>query len=126
VQVAWALKQEGADYFIVATADEAMELRAGGVTDAVLVLGASPYDAAGEYVRHGIRASITDMEMARSLSAAAVKQGKQALVHIKIDTGMGRIGFSPTGRRLRSRVASLPGACARGSSRTSRRPTARI
>ena len=43
VQVAWALKQEGADYFIVATADEAMELRAGGVTDAILMLEHSVY-----------------------------------------------------------------------------------
>ena len=115
VQVAWALKQEGADYFIVATADEAMELRAGGVTDAVLVLGASPYDAAGEYVRHGIRASITDMEMARVLSAAAVKQGKKALVHIKIDTGMGRIGFSPdAAASMVAEVASLPGVVCEG------------
>ena len=115
VQVAWALKQEGADYFIVATADEAMELRAGGVTDAVLVLGASPYDAAGEYVRHGIRASITDMEMARVLSAAAVKPGKKALVHIKIDTGMGRIGFSPdAAASMVAEVASLPGVVCEG------------
>ena len=115
VPVAWALKQEGADYFIVATADEAIELREGGITDAILVLGASPYDAAGEYVRHGIRASITDVEMARSLSAAAVKQGKNASVHIKIDTGMGRIGFLPdSAASLVSEIAALPGIICEG------------
>lgn len=95
VPVAWALKQEGMDYFIVATADEALELRKGGITDPVLVLGASPYEAADLYVRHGIRASATDFEMARAMSRAAVRQGRKAFLHVKIDTGMGRIGFLP-------------------------------
>ena len=115
VPVAWALREAGADYFIVATPDEALELRAGGIVDPVLVLGASPYEAAPEYVRYGIRATITDMEMAHALSAAAEKLGKKAFVHIKIDTGMGRIGFRPDeATETVARIAALPGVVCEG------------
>lgn len=115
VPVAWAVKQEGADYFIVATADEAMELRAGGITDPVLVLGASPYEAAGELIRHEIRSTITDLEMAKHLSAAAVAQGRDAYVHIKLDTGMGRIGFfAEEAADAAAAAAALPGVVCEG------------
>ncbi len=113
--VAWALSREGADFFIVATADEALELRGGGITAPILVLGASPYDAAEEYVRRGIRASITDMGMARAMSTASERLGKKAFVHLKVDTGMGRIGFSPVEVvENAARVASLPGIVCEG------------
>ena len=115
VQVAWALKQEGADFFIVATPDEGLELREGGVADPVLILGASPYEAAAEYVRHGIRASLTDVGMAQALSGAAEAQGKKAFVHIKVDTGMGRIGFHPEEAPDRvAEIAALPGVVVEG------------
>jgi len=93
--VAWALCQEGADFFAVATPDEALELREGGITFPILVLGSSPYEAASEYVKWGIRPAITDLNMARALSNAAVKLKKTAFVHLKVDTGLGRIGFFP-------------------------------
>jgi alanine racemase len=93
VQAAWTLRSAGADFFAVATPDEAIELRDGGITSPVLVLGTSPYAVAGEYVRLGIRAAVTDPAMAKALSAEAVRQGKKAFVHVKIDTGLGRIGF---------------------------------
>jgi alanine racemase len=95
VRVAWSLKAEGADYFAVATPDEALELRAAGIPDPILVLGASPYEAAVEYVRHEIRATITDLQMAKAISDEAARQNRRAYVHLKIDTGMGRIGFFP-------------------------------
>ncbi|HOR54782.1 MAG TPA: alanine racemase, partial [Synergistales bacterium] len=115
VQAAWALRGAGADFFAVATPDEAIELRDGGITSPVLVLGTSPYSVAGEYVRLGIRAAITDPAMARALSAEAVRQGKKALVHIKIDTGLGRIGFT-TDQVLAAveDIVALPGVEAEG------------
>lgn len=114
-QAAWALRGAGADFFAVATPDEAIELRDGGITSPVLVLGTSPYSVAGEYVRLGIRAAITDPAMARALSAEAVRQGKKALVHIKIDTGLGRIGFT-TDQVLAAveDIVALPGVEAEG------------
>jgi alanine racemase len=95
VPVSWALKAEGADFFAVATPDEAVELREAGISDPVLVLGSSPYDAADAYVRLGIRAAITDVRMAELLSAAACRMNRPAHIHLKVDSGMGRIGFLP-------------------------------
>jgi alanine racemase len=92
---AWALRSVGADFFAVATPDEALSLRDGGITDPVLVLGASPYEVAAEYVRSGIRAALTDTAMLHALAGAARQNGKPARVHLKVDTGLGRIGFRP-------------------------------
>ncbi|HCR39060.1 MAG TPA: alanine racemase [Synergistaceae bacterium] len=115
IQASWALRGAGADFFAVATPDEAIEMREGGITSPVLVLGTSPYSVAGEYVRLGIRSAITDPMMARALSAEAVRQGRKAFVHIKIDSGLGRIGFIP-GYTLEAveDIVSLPGIEAEG------------
>ncbi len=115
IQASWALRGAGADFFAVATPDEAIELREGGITSPVLVLGTSPYSVAGEYVRLGIRAAVTDPMMARALSTEAVRQGRKAFVHIKIDSGLGRIGFIP-GHTLEAveDIVSLPGIDAEG------------
>jgi len=93
--VARALEEEGVKFYAVATCDEAIDLKEGGIKEPVLVLGPSPYSVAEEYVRLGIRAAINDPEIALSMSNAAVKQGKTAYGHVKVDTGMGRIGFFP-------------------------------
>jgi alanine racemase len=95
VPVSWALKAEGAGFFAVATPDEAVELREAGIQDPVLVLGSSPGAAADTYVRLGIRAAITDVRMAEHLSALGCLLGRPAYVHLKVDSGMGRIGFLP-------------------------------
>ncbi|WP_213694677.1 alanine racemase [Aminiphilus sp.] len=106
---AWALRSVGADFFAVATPDEALSLRDGGITDPVLVLGASPYDVAAEYVRSGIRAALTDTAMLHVLADAARQSGKPARVHLKVDTGLGRIGFRPDeALRVVDAVRSLP------------------
>ncbi|PIE55597.1 MAG: alanine racemase [Dethiosulfovibrio peptidovorans] len=115
IPIAWTVKREGANFFIVAVAEEAMELREAGILDPVLVLGASAYDSAAVYVRHNIRASVSDLAMARCLSKEAVKQGKSAFIHIAVDTGMGRIGFSPEEARERiGEIARLPGIVCEG------------
>ncbi|NLL36709.1 MAG: alanine racemase [Fretibacterium sp.] len=115
IPVAWALKQEGADFFILATADEALEFRKAGITDTLLVLGASSLNCAEPYVRHGIRASISDLEMARALSREAVRQERSAWLHIAVDTGMGRIGFSPEEAPERiAEISRLPGVVCEG------------
>ncbi len=115
MQAAWALRGAGADFFAVATPDEAIELREGGITSPVLVLGTSPYSVAGEYVRLGIRAALTDPSMAKALSSEALRQGKKAFVHVKIDTGLGRIGFLPGSTMAEIEdLLSLPGIEAEG------------
>jgi alanine racemase len=110
VTVAWALKGEGADFFAVATPDEAVELREAGILDPILVLGSSPYDAAEIYVKLDIRAAITDVRMAEAFSKAALRQNRLAHVHLKVDSGMGRIGFLPdSALSAAEAVHKLPG-----------------
>jgi alanine racemase len=110
IPVAWALKAEGADFFAVATPDEAVELRDAGIGDPVLVLGASPRGAAETYVKQGISAAIADMDFAEALSREAVRQDRAARVHLKIDSGMGRLGFfQDEALRAAEKIHSLPG-----------------
>jgi alanine racemase len=110
IPVAWTLKGEGADFFAVATPDEALDLREAGIHDSILVLGTSPYEAAPAYVTHGISAVITDMKMAEALSRSAQKIGRPAKAHLKVDTGMGRVGFLREEALLAAeRLHSLPG-----------------
>lgn len=95
VPVARALIEAGCQRFAVASPDEAIALREAGVSDSILVLGPSPEEAAPVLVRLDITATVTDLSLARALNQAASEQGRQARFHLKIDTGMGRIGFHP-------------------------------
>lgn len=115
VEVAKALLEVGADFFAVATPDEAIELREAGIDTPVLVLGPSPYAVAEEYVRYGIRAAVNDLGIAKSLSDASVKLGMPAYGHLKIDTGMGRIGFFPEDVvDVAKKIKALPGLVLEG------------
>jgi len=110
IPVARTLIDEGSDFLAVATCDEAIELREKGIETPVLVLGPSPYGVAEEYVRYGIRATVNDMGIAEALSRASLKLGKAAYGHLKVDTGMGRIGFYPEEvPDIMDKMALLPG-----------------
>ena len=91
--VASHLVKQGVDYFAVAFIDEAMELREYGFTQPILILGNTPKDTVEKVVEYNITAAVYDVETAKAISAEAQKQNKIAKVHIKVDTGMGRIGF---------------------------------
>ena len=93
-ETARALLEEGCRLFAVAIPEEAIELRNAGITNPILVLGASAYSSAEELVRLDIAAACTDIKFAAAMNKAAEKQGKTAQLHIKIDSGMGRIGFT--------------------------------
>ena len=84
--------EAGADYLAVATVDEALELRSVGITAPILILGLIPLSAADEVVANDITQTIADFDLAKAICHAAVTQHKNAKVHIKIETGMGRIG----------------------------------
>jgi len=93
VQVAHHLEQLGAAYLAVSSIDEAEELRAGGVTLPVLILGYTPADQAERILRFDVTQTVQDLESAAALSEAAQALGKKMKVHVKLDTGMGRLGF---------------------------------
>lgn len=95
VEVSRACIEAGADALCVACVDEGIELREAGVNVPLLILGCSDRSAAQEIVRHDIISTVCDVGFADELSRQAVKLGKAAKVHIKVDTGMGRIGVSP-------------------------------
>lgn len=79
--------------FAVATLDEAVVLRSEGVKKPILVLGCIFPDQYREMLDHDIRMNVYTEEMAQAISRIAVEEGKQAYLHTKLDTGMGRLGF---------------------------------
>lgn len=79
--------------FAVATLDEAVVLRTEGTQKPILVLGCVFPDQYMEMLKHEIRMNIYTEEMAESISRMAAREGKTAYMHIKLDTGMSRLGF---------------------------------
>lgn len=92
VRVAQACKAAGADMFAVATVDEAVALREGGVNEPVLILAQPPQSSVGTLVKYNVMPSVYDLEFAAQLGAAALEQGTTARYHLAVDTGMDRIG----------------------------------
>ena len=93
VHVARKLEALGAAYLAVSNIEEAEELRAGGITLPILMLGWTPADQAERIVRLDMTQDVPDLETARAYDEAAARLGKKLKVHIKLDTGMGRLGF---------------------------------
>ncbi len=83
----------GADRFAVSNIEEAMQLRENGIERPVLILGFTPASMAKELADHQISQAVFSEAYARELSDEAVKQNVKVRMHIKVDTGMSRIGF---------------------------------
>ncbi|MGI6452182.1 MAG: alanine racemase [Syntrophomonadaceae bacterium] len=111
VKIAQTCQGEDVDFFGVASLQEALDLQAAGIKAPILVLGYIPEEYAEEVVQNNIRVTICNFDFARALSQAARKLSKRALLHIKVDTGMGRLGFFPDAASLSGidKIASLPG-----------------
>lgn len=92
VEVAKVL-DDMADYYGVAFVDEAVELRRAGVNKPILILGHTDESIFDVLIEENITQTIYSLEQAKVLSELAVKKGKKVKIHIKIDTGMNRIGF---------------------------------
>ncbi len=108
--VARTALQSGADRLAVAIMNEAIELRKAGFTIPVLILGFTPPEQAALVVAHNVTQTIFSMDTAQALSQAATTAGRIVKVHLKIDTGMGRIGISPEDAgQFAAAVAALPG-----------------
>ena len=87
------LQRLGAEMLAVACVDEAVELRRAGVTIPVLCLGQVPAQLAPMLAEYHVTQMVEDLDTGRALSAAAVAAGCEITVHVKIDTGMSRLGF---------------------------------
>ncbi len=93
INVAKCLLAHGADRLAVSELDEAIELRRAGIDAEILILGASFDEECDQLVKYDITPAVFTKSFAEKLSEAAKKQGKTAKLHIKLDTGMSRIGF---------------------------------
>jgi len=93
IETAEVLDENGVDIFAVAMLDEAISLKENGVKKPVMLLGLTPYEYLSDAVKYDIILPVADYKTAEIISEAAVKLNKNAVIHIKVDTGMGRIGF---------------------------------
>ena len=104
------------DYFAVAGLEEALELRQGGVEKDILVLAYTCPQCYRELLENNITAAIYNREDAQKLSDTALSMNTTARIHIAVDTGMGRIGLSPTEESadLVAWIGKLPGIVIEG------------
>lgn len=85
-----------ADAYGVAIMQEGIELRKAGIQKPILILGYTPQEYFPQVIKFDLAQTVFQVSTAKMLAKEAKKQGKTASVHIKVDTGMGRIGFADT------------------------------
>lgn len=109
-ELAKTLRNSGADAFGVATFEEAKHLREKGFKEIILILGPVDLIFAEDMIKYDISATVFDSESAKAMSKAAVTMHKNARIHIKLDTGMSRIGFGCEEKNIDeiSEICSLP------------------
>ena len=93
VRVAKHLERLGAGYLAVSNLDECEELRVNGIMLPILMLGFTPADQAERILKNDMTQAVPNLAIAEAYSSAAVHAGGTMKVHIKLDTGMGRLGF---------------------------------
>lgn len=116
VEVAKALDTIGVYAFGVATVEEGVELRNNGIDNPILVLGHVFQDDLGKAVRNNITLAVSSFKEAALIDTYGKQEGKKAKVHIKVDSGMGRIGFLPTPESAEEikKITALPNVDAEG------------
>lgn len=108
--VSRAARTGGADRLAVAFAEEGIELRRQGITAPILILGYTGPEGARRAVGWGLDVTVLSADNARLVSDAAVSLGRKARVHLKVDTGMSRLGISPAEAPSAAlEIAGLPG-----------------
>lgn len=111
VQVADHLQKLGADYLAVSSIDEAMELRFNGITMPILILGHTPKEQVNRLICFNITQAVTCEAKALEYSEEAVRYGGTLKIHIKVDTGMSRLGYLCEGEYFEHGVEGILHAC---------------
>ena len=112
VQVARKLQTLGCDYLAVSSLDEARELRRGGITMPVLILGHTPPEMTRQLIQYDLTQTVSALAKAEAYSKEAEAAGGTLRVHIKVDTGMSRLGFLVRGGHFADGVRAIDTACA--------------
>lgn len=111
VEVAKRLEGCGADYLAIACLDEALELRENGVELPILILGHTPPEYAKSLIENRLTQTVSNAAKAAEYSAAAEKLGETLKIHIKLDTGMSRLGYLCAGAYFDEGVKNVVNTC---------------
>ena len=112
LQVSRLLEELGADYLAVSSIDEAMELRLNGIEDIpILILGHTPKEQVRRLIAYNITQAVTCRSKAIEYNEAALEAGGILKIHIKVDTGMSRLGYLCEGRHYETGVEGICDAC---------------
>ncbi len=111
VPVSRMLQDAGADYLAVSCLDEAMELRQSGIYLPILILGHTPAEFTETLIRNDLTQAVTCLAKAEEYSREAARLGLTLRVHIKLDTGMSRLGFLCAGGRFDEGVEHVVYSC---------------
>lgn len=95
VEIAHALTSQGIGRFAVASLDEGIALRQAGLSGSIVVLGALLEEQVFDLVAHRLTPVVSDRRILPSLAKAAGSYQTPYPIHLKVETGMGRLGFSP-------------------------------
>lgn len=115
-EVAATLLENGVTRLAVSMVDEAIELRRDGIRVPLLVLGYTDPARADDIIDYDITQTVFSHELCEALSARAAARKTKIKVHVKIDTGMGRVGFLPGYRAVKDvmQISGLPGLVIEG------------
>ncbi len=111
VQVSRKLAELGADYLAVSSIDEAVELRMNQIELPILILGHTPKAQVKNLIEYDITQAVTCEAKALEYSEAAAETGKPLKCHIKVDTGMSRLGYLVDGEGFETGVEGITRAC---------------
>jgi len=111
IQVSKLLQDLGADYLAVSSVDEALELRVNGITMPILILGHTPKEQVSRLIEYNITQAVTCKAKAIEFSQEALKSGGTLKVHIKVDTGMSRLGYLVDNDEFDTGVEGIVEAC---------------
>lgn len=111
IRVGKLLQELGANYLAVSSIDEALELRVNDVTMPILILGHTPKEQVDRLIKYNITQAVTCKAKAVEYSAEAVKCGGNLKVHIKVDTGMSRLGYLCDNESFGTGVEGIVEAC---------------
>jgi alanine racemase len=110
VEAAPVLLENGATRLAIAVLSEGVELRKAGLECPIMILGYTPETLFADVLEYDLEPTLFGFEYAENLSKAAAAAGKTVKIHIKVDTGMGRIGFLPNEESVAEavKISKLP------------------
>ena len=116
LEVVRTLLDNGVTQLAVSMLDEAIQIRKMGIDVPILVLNYTDPARADEIIHNRVTQPVFSTDLAQALSIAAVKLGKDVRIHVKVDTGMTRVGFIPGYNAVRNimEISRLPGIILEG------------